>query len=91
MHVEKGVFENTIGLLLDIPSKVNDRLSARKDLHALETREERHLKERPNEKAYLPPASYTLTTEEKRAICKCLPEIRVPTEFSSNIKNLVSM
>jgi hypothetical protein len=42
-------------------------------------------------KAYLPPASYTLTTEEKRTICKCLHGIRVPTEFSTNIKNLVSM
>jgi hypothetical protein len=44
-----------------------------------------------NVKAYLPPASYTLTTEEKRTICKCLHGIRVPTEFSTNIKNLVSM
>jgi hypothetical protein len=32
MHAEKGVFESTISLLLDIPSKTNDGLSARKDL-----------------------------------------------------------
>jgi hypothetical protein len=36
MHVEKGVFENTIGLLLDIPSKTKDGLSACKDLQAIE-------------------------------------------------------
>jgi hypothetical protein len=45
MHVEKGVFESTIGLLLDIPSKTKVGLSARKDLQALEIREELHPQE----------------------------------------------
>jgi hypothetical protein len=31
MRVENGVFESTISLLLDIPSKTKDRLSAHKD------------------------------------------------------------
>jgi hypothetical protein len=91
MHIEKGVFESTISLLLDIPSKTTDGLSAHKDLQDLEVREELHPQERPNGKAYPPPGSYTLTTEEKRAICMCLHEIRVPTGFSTNIKNLVSI
>jgi hypothetical protein len=86
MHIEKGVFESTISLLLDIPCKTNDGLSARKNLQALEIREELHPQERPNRRAYLPPASHTLTTEEKSAICKCLHRIKVPTGFSSNIK-----
>jgi hypothetical protein len=64
MHVEKGVFKSTIGLLLDIPSKTNDELSARKDLQALKIREELHSQERLNGKAYLPIASYTLTLEQ---------------------------
>jgi hypothetical protein len=42
MHIDKSVFESTIGLLLDIPSKTKDELSARKDLQALEIREELH-------------------------------------------------
>jgi hypothetical protein len=91
MHIENGVYESTIGLLLNIPSKTKDGLSARKDIQALEIREKLHPQERPNGKAYLPPASYTLTTKEKRAICKCLHGIRVPTGFSTNIKNPVSM
>jgi hypothetical protein len=86
MHVEMGVFESTIGLLLDIPSKTKDRLSGRKDLQALEIKEELHPQERPNGKACLPPASYTLTTKGKRAICKCLHGIRVPIGFLTNIK-----
>jgi hypothetical protein len=58
--------------LLDISSKTKDGLSARKDLQALEIWKELHSQEIPSRKAYLPPASYTLTTEEKRAICKYL-------------------
>jgi hypothetical protein len=91
MHVENGVFESTISLLLDIAYKIKDGLSARKDLQALEIGEELHPQDRANEKAYLPPAIYTLTSEEKRAICKCLHGIRVPTEFSTSIKNMISM
>jgi hypothetical protein len=86
MHVEKGVFESTIDFLLDIPSKTKGGLSARKDLQALEIREELHTQERLNIKAYHPPASYTLTTEDKRVICRCLHGIRVPTGFSTIIK-----
>jgi hypothetical protein len=86
-NVEKGIFESTISLLLDVPSKTKDGLNAHKDLQAIEIREELHPQERPNRKAYLPPASYTLTTKEKRVICKCLHGFRVPTGFSTNIKN----
>jgi hypothetical protein len=68
-----------------------DGLSAHKVLQSLEIREELNPQEVPNGWAYLPPASYTLKTEEKRVICKCLHGIRVPTRFSTNIKNLVSM
>jgi hypothetical protein len=91
MHIKKGVFESVISLLLDISSKTKDGLSARKDIQTLGIREELHPHKRLNEKAYLPPASYTLTTQEKRVIRKCLCIIRVHIGFSSNIKNLVSM
>jgi hypothetical protein len=91
MHVGKGFFESTISLLFNISSKTKNGFSARKDLQALERREELHPQERPNGRAYLPPGSYTCIAEEKRTICKCLHGIRVPTGFSTNIKNLVSM
>jgi hypothetical protein len=38
MRIEKGVFESTIGLLLGIPYRTPNGLSARKDLQALEIR-----------------------------------------------------
>jgi hypothetical protein len=91
MHVEKGVFQSTIDLLLDIIGKMKDGLNIRKDLQVIWIRGEVHPQERPNGKVYLPPASYTFTNQEKRAICKYLRETRVPTGFSTNIKNLFSM
>jgi hypothetical protein len=91
MHVAKGVFESNTCLLLGILGKTKDGLNACKDLQVLGIREELHPQERPNGKVYLPPASYTLTNEVKRAICKCLCRIRVSIGFSTNIKNLVSM
>src|SRR5436190_1233098 len=66
-------------------------LKSRKDFINLNIRHELHPKERANGKYYLPVASYNLTTDEKKAICKCLRGVRVPTGYSSNIKNLVSM
>ena len=44
-----------------------------------------------NGKYYLPAASYNLTREEKIKFCKCLRGIKVPTGFSSNVKNFVTI
>jgi hypothetical protein len=91
MYITKGAFESTIGLLLDITGKTKDGLNVHKDLQVLGIREELYPQERLNGNVYLPPASCTLTNEEKRAICKCLHGIRVRTGFSTNIKNLISI
>ena len=39
----------------------------------------------------LPSANYNLTTDEKRAVCQWLRDVKVLTGFSSNIKSLVLM
>jgi hypothetical protein len=67
LHVTMGVFESTIGLLLDITDKMKDGLNTHKDLQALRTTKELHPQERPNGKVYLSPASYTLTNEDKKS------------------------
>src|SRR5947207_11898798 len=91
MHVEKNVCDSILGILLDIKGKTKEGLKSRKDFVDLNIRHELHPEERANGKYYLPAASYNLTTDEKKAICKCLRGVRVPTGYSSNIKNLVSM
>jgi hypothetical protein len=91
MNVTKNIFDSIIGLLLDMPRKTKDELKSRTDLVQFELRPELHPILRPNGKHFLPPASYTLTVEEKKAVYQCLHGVQVPTGFSSNISKLVSM
>ena len=44
-----------------------------------------------NGKYTLPAACFSLTPEEKRAICTFLMGVKVPTGFSTNVKKLVLM
>jgi hypothetical protein len=91
MHVTKNVFDSIIKTLLDMPRKSKDGLKSRTDLVQFEMRPELHPISIPNGKYFLRPASYTLTTEEKKTFCQCLYGVRVPTGFSSNISKLISM
>ena len=47
--------------------------------------------EKGNARYELPPASYNMTRNEKKAMCESLKGIRVPNCFTSNIRKLVSM
>jgi hypothetical protein len=67
MHVKKNVFDNIIGTLLDILRKTNDRLKSCNDLVQFDLRPELHPMLRAKGKHYLPPASYSLTVEEKKS------------------------
>jgi hypothetical protein len=91
MYVTKNIFDTIIGTLLDLPRKSKDGLKSRTDLVQFELRPELHPISKPNGKYFLPPASYTLTVEEKKTFCQCLCGVRVPTGLSSNISKLVSM
>jgi hypothetical protein len=89
MHVTKNVFDNIIGTLLGIQRKTKDGLKSCIDLVQFGLRLELHPILRVNGKHYLPPASYSLAVEEKKALCQFLRGVRVPTGFSSNISKLV--
>ena len=85
------MFGNTIGLLLETSAKTKDTLKSRQDLVAMKIREDLHPIDKGNGRYELPPASYNLTHDEKKAMCESLRGVRVPSCFSSNIKKLVSM
>jgi hypothetical protein len=65
---ESDIFVSIIRILLDMLRKTNDRLKSHTDLVQFELRPELHLILRPNGNHLLPPASYTLTVEEKKGI-----------------------
>ncbi|KAL8156659.1 hypothetical protein AgCh_001665 [Apium graveolens] len=90
MHIEKNVCESIIGTLLNIPGKTKDGMKARLDLQELGVRAEL-APQQSGKRAYLPPACYTLSRKEKISFCECLSSVNVPSGYSSNPKNLVSM
>jgi hypothetical protein len=75
IHVTKNVFDSIIGTLLDMPRKTKDGLKSRTDLVQFDLRSELHPILRPNGKHLLPPASYTLTVEEKKTLTRILCSI----------------
>jgi hypothetical protein len=91
MHPKKNVFGNTIGLLLETSAKIKDTLKTRQDLVAIKIRQGLRLADKRNGRYKLPPTSYNLTRDEKKAMCESLRGIRVPSRFMSNIRKLVSM
>jgi hypothetical protein len=72
MHVTKNIFDSIIGTLLDMQRKSKDGLKSHTNLVQFELRSEFYPISRLNEKCFLPPASYTLTVEEKKIFCQCL-------------------
>ena len=69
-HLEKNVFESTIGILLDIRTKMKDGLKSRMDLVNQNIRTEIHpTPAAQSRKVDLPGASYNLTRDEKRVMC----------------------
>ena len=84
MYIEKNICDNVMKTLLSIEGKMKDTYKAREDLAALEIRKELWLQTQGN-KVYKPPASYTLTLDERRRFCKWLKSVKIPNGYSSNI------
>ncbi|XP_073153088.1 uncharacterized protein [Henckelia pumila] len=90
MHIEKNVCESLIGTLLNVPGKTKDGVAARLDLVEMNVRTDLAPKTEEN-RTFLPAACFTLSRTEKRKLCNSLFGMKVPTGYSSNVKNMVSM
>ena len=79
MHVEKNVCDSLVSTLLHIPGKTKDGISARLDLVDMGIRERLHPRVMEDGKrAYMEPAAHTLSKVEKKSLCGCLYDIKVP-------------
>ncbi|XP_060968400.1 uncharacterized protein LOC133035962 [Cannabis sativa] len=87
---EKNVCESIVSTLLDIPGKSKDGLSSRLDLVELGIRHNLAPVDK-GKRTYLPPAAFTLSKEEKQAVCNSFAKMKVPDGYSSNVRNLVCM
>ena len=92
IHIEKNVCESLIGTLLNIPGKTKDGENAKLDMVAMGIRESLKPVLEEGKMTFLPAACYTLSrSEKKKQFCSTLARVKVPTGYSSNIKNLVQM
>ena len=89
MHIEKNICGNVVETLLSIERKMKDTYKARDDLAAMEIRKELWLQTQ-GDKVYKPPASYTLTLDERRRFCKWLKSVKVPDGYFSNITRYIN-
>ena len=91
MHIEKNVCDNLLGTLLNLDGKTKDNMKARLDLKELGIRSELHPIMLANDRNYLPPASYTMSAQEKDNFLIVLRNIKVPDGYASNISKCVHL
>jgi len=74
---------------MDVPSKSKDNVNARLDLEALCAREELHTRTRENGNHFKPKAKYTLSVEQRCALCEWFHMLSLSDGYSSNLANKV--
>jgi hypothetical protein len=92
MHIEKNIFDNIIGTLLDIPGKTKDHKNARLDLKDMGIRKKLHPKEvDQGKKSVLAKACFSMTAKEKTTFCSVLKNAKIPDGCASNISRCVQL
>ncbi|XP_042967497.1 uncharacterized protein LOC122300711 [Carya illinoinensis] len=90
MHIEKNIFDNILGTLMNIPGKTKDGIKARRDLAELGIRKELHLKE-VGDRVIIPHAQFMLHGDERKDFCAWLKGVKFPDGFASNISSCVNV
>ncbi|KAK3205707.1 hypothetical protein Dsin_019753 [Dipteronia sinensis] len=90
MHIEKNVYDNVLGTLLNLEGKTKDTIKALMDLENMNIRPELHLQD-VGTKYLKPSACYTFTTEERQKICQFIKSVKFPDGYASNISRNVNV
>lgn len=84
--------DNIIGTLLDILGRIKDGFKTKLDLVSMSIcKELKPIKKKERKRIYLPLACYTLSTKENDALWHCLESVKVSNDYSSNIRNFMSL
>ncbi|KAL3638401.1 hypothetical protein CASFOL_017772 [Castilleja foliolosa] len=90
MHIEKNICESILGTLMNVEGKTKDTAKSRLDLEDMKIRKELHLINKGNGKYAMPPASYVMTTKERRDFCDFIRSVKFPDGYASNIARCVT-
>ncbi|CAK8543900.1 unnamed protein product [Lathyrus sativus] len=91
MHIEKNIFDNIIGTLLDIPRKTKDHVNARYDLKYMGIRKKLHPKEIGGGRAEIAKSCFSMSAREKTIFCGVLKDAKLPDGTASNISKCVQV
>jgi hypothetical protein len=83
MHIEKNICESLMATILNIPGKTKDTIKAWLDLKDLGIKKEMQFRE-TGDSCQMPHARYTLSKEQKKALCDFLRKVKFPDGFASN-------
>ncbi|KAL3633966.1 hypothetical protein CASFOL_022728 [Castilleja foliolosa] len=90
MHIEKNICESILGTLMNVEGKTKDTAKARLDLEDMKIRKELHLINKGSGKYAMPPASYVMTTKERRDFCDFIRSVKFQDGYASNIARCVT-
>ncbi|XP_056686012.1 uncharacterized protein [Spinacia oleracea] len=91
MHIEKNVCDNVIGTLLDMDKSRDDK-QARQALKDKNIKSHLWPQSDPNRvNDHLPPAEYTMSTEEKERFLRVIEKLKVPDGYGSNLQRCVNI
>ncbi|XP_056691688.1 uncharacterized protein [Spinacia oleracea] len=91
MHIEKNVFDNVIGTLLDIPGKIRDHKSARRDLLELKVMPELQPIVYDDGSEEFPRSRFWMSAEQKCKFCQVIKNVKLPQGYASNISRCVQV
>ena len=92
MHAEKNVAEHLINTILDDKFKSKDTVNARKDMEEMGIHSDQWMiVNESNGKEVKPKASFVLNKIEKQHFCQILKDLKLPSGFSSNLSNIVTV
>ena len=84
VHIEQYICERILGTLMNIPGKTKANLKSCLDLMDMGIRKNLHPKN-VGEKYEIPKATFELSLNERKDVCRFLPDLRAPHGHSSKI------
>lgn len=91
MHIEKNVCDNILGTLLNMDKKSRDDLSAREAIKKLGIKPHLWPQSHPNGEKYMPPASYSMSLEEKERFLRVLHKLKVLDGYGYDLSRCVNI
>jgi hypothetical protein len=89
MHVEKNMCKSLLRTLLNTDEKTRDHGHARADIKKIRIRSELWLDDSIKE-TELPTSCITLSKHEKKEFYGFLKNVKVPSDYSTNVSRLIS-